>query len=710
MKDYVNSAALQEYTTKLVAKLKTLFPGTPTAAATVADMTDHSKTYVYVGSETGYTAGDWYYWNGTAWTSGGPFQATSLITDTTLAVAGEAADAKATGDAIAAAKTAVLNAMAPAYSTSATYAVGDYVNYNGSIYRCTTAITTAESWTSGHWTAVVLGADLASQVSDLKTQINVITGVPALQFTPGYYVKIVGKGTEANLTPIANANSAYIIDNCVKGDTYTVFIKHTVNSGSIFMFLDTNNICVTATIASYDLSGFVVKAPANGKFIINADVTNPHNVYKNAVDLKGVIDKNYSDIRSIISDNANITQLVPTETETNKVYSTQNPEGVTLSGYKTLKFSVNANEYLHIITTVPSADKYKTVLYYDSNNNLVGYEEPDRNESIQDIYVVVPFSATKMYLSTSSATVTVEKYTHSKNSKKVTYKDGLLEITTNDFIMSMCKRGNNNLWDFWKIFKADGTLIWQYSSDLMGPYVVQALENADGDDQRATYTGGNHAYDYPNGTSGTPTAITNDIVIFADGKEVTDGDNIAWTNEISVTWTNDVQAWNTKKADGTGRAVLRENPTWTFKPDGTIIVQNYIRALEDIKITLYYGLQAQAGWMNKGIFIPSASRSPVAMSRFIDDDLGVSFEGAEMTGADTKLVLKIGYNPNIDLGTGAGMGEANKTLRLHANTSKLYTVMISTTDFTLDENEIATFEGYYKFINPETVLLSDFLS
>ena len=177
MKDYVNSAALQEYTTKLVAKLKTLFPGTPTAAATVADMTDHSKTYVYVGSETGYTAGDWYYWDGTAWTSGGPFQATSIITDTTLAVAGEAADAKATGDAIAAAKTAVLNAMAPAYSTSATYAVGDYVNYNGSIYRCTTAITTAESWTSGHWTAVVLGADLASQVSDLKTQLKDLTEI-----------------------------------------------------------------------------------------------------------------------------------------------------------------------------------------------------------------------------------------------------------------------------------------------------------------------------------------------------------------------------------------------------------------------------------------------------------------------------------------------------------------------------------------------------
>lgn len=172
MKDYVNSAALQEYTTKLVAKLKTLFPGTPTAAATVADMTDHNKTYVYVGTESGYTAGDWYYWNGSAWTSGGPFQATSIITDTTLAVAGEAADAKATGDAIAAAKTAVLNAMAPAYSTSDTYAVGRYVNHDGKIYRCTTAITTAEAWTAGHWTEVPLGTDLADQVGALKESLD----------------------------------------------------------------------------------------------------------------------------------------------------------------------------------------------------------------------------------------------------------------------------------------------------------------------------------------------------------------------------------------------------------------------------------------------------------------------------------------------------------------------------------------------------------
>lgn len=57
---------------------------------------------------------------------------------------------------------------AAAYSSSATYAVGDYCFHNGSLYRCTTAITTAEAWTAAHWTAVALGND----VSDLKSAIN----------------------------------------------------------------------------------------------------------------------------------------------------------------------------------------------------------------------------------------------------------------------------------------------------------------------------------------------------------------------------------------------------------------------------------------------------------------------------------------------------------------------------------------------------------
>ena len=81
--------------------------GAPRVASTVASMTDTTKVYVYTGSETGYTNGNWYYYNGSSWVSGGVYNSLALETDTTLTEAGEAADAKATGDEITNVKSAL---------------------------------------------------------------------------------------------------------------------------------------------------------------------------------------------------------------------------------------------------------------------------------------------------------------------------------------------------------------------------------------------------------------------------------------------------------------------------------------------------------------------------------------------------------------------------------------------------------------------------
>lgn len=74
--------------------------GSPLVAVTATAMTDTSKIYVYTGSESGYTNGNWYYYDGSAWVSGGVYNATAINTDTTLTVAGMASDAKATGDGL----------------------------------------------------------------------------------------------------------------------------------------------------------------------------------------------------------------------------------------------------------------------------------------------------------------------------------------------------------------------------------------------------------------------------------------------------------------------------------------------------------------------------------------------------------------------------------------------------------------------------------
>ena len=72
--------------------------GAPLVAALVEDMTDETRVYVYTGSETGYTAGNWYYYDGSAWVSGGVYNAVAVNTDKTLTQEDQPADAKKVGD------------------------------------------------------------------------------------------------------------------------------------------------------------------------------------------------------------------------------------------------------------------------------------------------------------------------------------------------------------------------------------------------------------------------------------------------------------------------------------------------------------------------------------------------------------------------------------------------------------------------------------
>ena len=78
--------------------------------------------------------------------------------------------------------------FAPTYSTGP-YAVGDYVMHDNQLYRCTTATTTGEAWTAGHWTAVALGGD----VSNLKT---------AFEYTAPYDLVAYGKKATKTVTDV----------------------------------------------------------------------------------------------------------------------------------------------------------------------------------------------------------------------------------------------------------------------------------------------------------------------------------------------------------------------------------------------------------------------------------------------------------------------------------------------------------------------------
>lgn len=87
--------------------------GAPYIATTVAGMTDKTRVYVYQGSESGYTSGNWYYWNGSAWTSGGIYNSAAVNTDKTLTQSDKPADSAVVGQQIGSLKESLSNNISP---------------------------------------------------------------------------------------------------------------------------------------------------------------------------------------------------------------------------------------------------------------------------------------------------------------------------------------------------------------------------------------------------------------------------------------------------------------------------------------------------------------------------------------------------------------------------------------------------------------------
>lgn len=65
-----------------------------------------------------------------------------------------------------------VNLLAANYDATKTYAVGEYVIYNGGLYRCISAITTAEAWTAAHWSSVTVGKDTSALKSAFEVNVT----------------------------------------------------------------------------------------------------------------------------------------------------------------------------------------------------------------------------------------------------------------------------------------------------------------------------------------------------------------------------------------------------------------------------------------------------------------------------------------------------------------------------------------------------------
>lgn len=115
--------------------------------------------------------------------------------------------------------------VAEGYSDAETYDVGEYcIHVEAGIpklYKCTTAITTAESWTPAHWE----GTDAGSEITELNSNLTDLAWGTAIEITPnivaGYVFEVPAMGVIAGeFRKTANTNNGSIDIRSDCGITY----------------------------------------------------------------------------------------------------------------------------------------------------------------------------------------------------------------------------------------------------------------------------------------------------------------------------------------------------------------------------------------------------------------------------------------------------------------------------------------------------------
>ena len=354
-----------------------------------------------------------------------------------------------------------------------------------------------------------------------------------------------------------------------------------------------------------------------------------------------------------------------------------------------------------------------------SANTYIGIDGTETGTSdpttiIRDKQVTIPIGATYMVVNNYKMNdvklqVSEQGYFKQKAPVYFIYKNETLYAISKytryqDIITVLTHKGNNNLFDFAQFILAnnydfypapaiDGTELSGAMTDMTSPYKVRAVNNIDGDAPNSHwFTGGNHAYN-TNNYSGAPNARTTHIQVWADGNNVTNGQG--YCNKLKVMWVNRVQAYNTEKADGTGREVLVETHWAEFDGDSWKVYGEFV-ALEPIVVEVYYGNQLfNIATKYKYIrFIGATNRGKYTGGVNLDYDCGdlvctkiIAYDGDHNM---EELIL----DGEFDLGKRTH--NENPTLGMFISSNKAYMGLIMG-ELAVDTNELYAYKGGYKF-------------
>jgi len=272
---------------------------------------------------------------------------------------------------------------------------------------------------------------------------------------------------------------------------------------------------------------------------------------------------------------------------------------------------------------------------------------------------------------------------------------------TQDMRISFNNTGNNQIFNFAGIYLinnagvttsddyAGGVSMETIGTDWLSPHVILAVNNIDGDLPASTnFTGGNHAYNED--ATGSHTGRTTIVELYVDGRKQTSFSGYA--NYIDLYWSNNVQASNTKKADGTGREVLTENYHAHydgFKWD----VDCNIQFLEDVTWKIYYGLQCSNDAWNDFVFYHS---SPNRKWNVGTDN--------STSGSTTCNLVTLKKDANyLDIGLDSAMGLGNREFLTSGDAcftksyAKTYFNLVKETSIL--SGDTVSYAGFYRFYN-----------
>lgn len=119
------------------------------------------------------------------------------------------------------------NYNTPDFNTSSTYKVGDYVMYQGKLYKCTTAITTSGAWDSTKWSLAILSDDVADLNSQMSNQMDGIAQILIDTFysvtwnmpNGNKYIDAINSAMGTNIEP--SFHGAISINNVLSSVGYT---------------------------------------------------------------------------------------------------------------------------------------------------------------------------------------------------------------------------------------------------------------------------------------------------------------------------------------------------------------------------------------------------------------------------------------------------------------------------------------------------------